>query len=417
MSRAYSSVCFGIIDVRGAATPSIKVRRKRDMTKEEILNNQALDEHILFFDPLGKRPVRVPSENGMPGIKYEKDRKGVQILDYGKAQFNFRAPDARTVTVKGWGGSLPQEFELKKEEDSDFFSCVGDGILPGFHYCDFFVDGVRTVNDLAPIGYGDFRIANYFEMPCEDSEFWMLQDVPHGDVNFEIYRSSVTGKMKAAFVYTPPGYDEERDVRYPVFYVQHGGGESEPAWVWLGKINYIADNLLAQGKIGKMIIVMTTGYAFEEGKKYAMIPGDIHKEIAEDLVPYIDSRYRTIPEKDSRAIAGLSLGSAVAWKTGLEYRKTVFSYLGMFSGGLSRDGRRGSFDSGDMFDKGEEFNNDIKVLYAAWGSEEPVGVSNMEFIEDVAKNGIDVKHDTFFGWHEWDVWRHAAAAFMQLIFR
>jgi enterochelin esterase-like enzyme len=166
-----------------------------------------------------------------------------------------------------------------------------------------------------------------------------------------------------------------------------------------------------------MIIVMTTGYAFEEGKKYAMIPGDIHKEIAEDLVPFIDKRYRTIPEKDSRAIAGLSLGSAVAWKTGLEYRKTVFSYLGMFSGGLSRDGRRGSFDSGDIFDKGDEFNSDIKVLYAAWGSEEPVGKTNMEFIEEVAKNGIDVKHDTYFGWHEWDVWRHAAASFMQLIFR
>ena len=387
------------------------------MTKEEILSNQALDEHILFFHPLGKRPIRVESENGIPGIKYIKERKGVQILDYGKAQFNFRAPDAKTVTVKGWGGSLPQEFELTKEDDSDFFSCVAEGILPGFHYCDFFVDDVRTVNELAPIGYGDFRIANYFEMPCEDSEFWMLQDVPHGDVNFEIYPSSVTGKMKAAFVYTPPKYDEEPDERYPVFYVQHGGGESEPAWVWLGKINYIADNLIAQGKIRKMIIVMTTGYAFEEGKKYAMIPGDIHKEIAEDLVPFIDKRYRTIPEKDSRAIAGLSLGSAVAWKTGLEYRKTVFSYLGMFSGGLSRDGRRGSFDSGDIFDKGDEFNSDIKVLYAAWGSEEPVGKTNMEFIEEVAKNGIDVKHDTYFGWHEWDVWRHAAASFMQLIFR
>ena len=387
------------------------------MTKEEILSNQALDEHILFFHPLGKRPIRVESENGIPGIKYIKERKGVQILDYGKAQFNFRAPDAKTVTVKGWGGSLPQEFELTKEDDSDFFSCVAEGILPGFHYCDFFVDDVRTVNELAPIGYGDFRIANYFEMPCEDSEFWMLQDVPHGDVNFEIYPSSVTGKMKAAFVYTPPKYDEEPDERYPVFYVQHGGGESEPAWVWLGKINYIADNLIAQGKIRKMIIVMTTGYAFEEGKKYAMIPGDIHKEIAEDLVPFIDKRYRTIPEKDSRAIAGLSLGSAVAWKTGLEYRKTVFSYLGMFSGGLSRDGRRGSFDSGDIFDKGDEFNSDIKVLYAAWGSEEPVGKTNMEFIEEVAMNGIDVKHDTYFGWHEWDVWRHAAASFMQLIFR
>ncbi len=402
---------------RGAHAPSNKLRRKRDMTKEEILNNQALDEHILFFSPLGKRPVRVPGEGGMPGIKYEKDRKGVQILDYGKAQFNFRAPDAKTVTIKGWGGSLPQEFELKKEEDSDFFSCVADGILPGFHYCDFFVDGVRTVNDLAPIGYGDFRIANYFEMPSEDSEFWMLQDVPHGDVNFEIYPSSVTGKMKAAFVYTPPKYDDEPEERYPVFYLQHGGGESEPAWVWLGKVNYIADNLIAQGKMRRMIIVMTTGYAFEEGKIYGMIPGDIDKQIAEDLIPFIDSRYRTIPEKDSRAIAGLSLGSAVAWKTGLEYRKTLFSYLGMFSGGLSRDGRRGSYDTGDLFDNGEEFNHDLKVLYAAWGSEEPVGVSNMEFIEDVAKNGIEIPHDTFFGWHEWDVWRHAAARFMQLIFR
>ena len=126
------------------------------MTKEEILNNQALSQHMLFFSPLNKHAVFEKS-----GIHYEEQKPGVRILDYGKAEFNYPAVEAESVTVKGWGGSMPGEYVLHRLENGEW-QTVAEDVLPGFHYCDFFVDGVRTVNPMAPVGYGSFRVCNFF---------------------------------------------------------------------------------------------------------------------------------------------------------------------------------------------------------------------------------------------------------------
>ena len=131
------------------------------MTKQEILNNQALQQHMLFFSPLNRKARRDNSgPNGRPRLHYVEEKQGVKILDYGVAEFNFYAPEAKTVSVKGWGGSMPQQFDLHPTENG-YWQCVGEGILPGFHYCDFYVDGVRTINQLAPVGYGGFRVVNF----------------------------------------------------------------------------------------------------------------------------------------------------------------------------------------------------------------------------------------------------------------
>src|SRR5690606_33902432 len=129
-----------------------------------------------------------------------------------------------------------------------FFFQAEDGIR------DFHVTGVQTC--ALPIWYGCFYVINFFEKPDEDSDFFLLHDVPHGDIRMELYKSSVTGRIKAAWVYTPPGYDQNVDKRYPVLYIQHGVGENETGWIWHGKLNYITDNLLAEGKMEEMIIVM-----------------------------------------------------------------------------------------------------------------------------------------------------------------
>ena len=388
------------------------------MTKQEILNNQALQQHMLFFSPLNRKAQRDNSgPNGRPRLHYVEEKQGVKILDYGVAEFNFYAPEAKTVSVKGWGGSMPQQFDLHPTENG-YWQCVGEGILPGFHYCDFYVDGVRTINQLAPVGYGGFRVVNFFEMPEADSAFWLMQNVPHGDVRMEQYTSSVNGRVKAAWVYTPPTYDQNPDKRYPVMYIQHGGGENETGWIWQGKLNYIADNLIAEGKCEEMIIVVNSGYAFVDGQIDMFLPGDFDRELVQDCIPFIDKKFRTLTDKDHRAIAGLSLGSAQAFTIGLAHRKDTFSYVGVFSGGVAAKSAFGGYDMTDVFADGEAFNRDIKLLFVSWGTHEPMGEHNAEFLDQIEREqGIKAVRHTHEGWHEWDVWRYAAHAYMQLLFK
>ena len=388
------------------------------MTKQEILNNQALQQHMLFFSPLNRKAQRDNSgPNGRPRLHYVEEKQGVKILDYGVAEFNFYAPEAKTVSVKGWGGSMPQQFDLHPTENG-YWQCVGEGILPGFHYCDFYVDGVRTINQLAPVGYGGFRVVNFFEMPEEGSAFWLLQNVPHGDVRMEQYTSSVNGRVKAAWVYTPPTYDQNPDKRYPVLYIQHGVGENETGWIWQGKLNYIADNLIAEGKCEEMIIVINSGYAFVDGQIDMFLPGDFDRELVQDCIPFIDKKFRTLTDKDHRAIAGLSLGSAQAFTIGLAHRKDTFSYVGVFSGGVAAKSAFGGYDMTDVFADGEAFNRDIKLLFVSWGTHEPMGEHNAEFLDQIEREqGIKAVRHTHEGWHEWDVWRYAAHAYMQLLFK
>ena len=388
------------------------------MTKQEILNNQALQQHMLFFSPLNRKAQRDNSgPNGRPRLHYVEEKQGVKILDYGVAEFNFYAPEAKTVSVKGWGGSMPQQFDLHPTENG-YWQCVGEGILPGFHYCDFYVDGVRTINQLAPVGYGGFRVVNFFEMPEEGSAFWLMQNVPHGDVRMEQYTSSVNGRVKAAWVYTPPTYDQNPDKRYPVLYIQHGVGENETGWIWQGKLNYIADNLIAEGKCEEMIIVVNSGYAFVDGQIDMFLPGDFDRELVQDCIPFIDKKFRTLTDKDHRAIAGLSLGSAQAFTIGLAHRKDTFSYVGVFSGGVAAKSAFGGYDMTDVFADGEAFNRDIKLLFVSWGTHEPMGEHNAEFLDQIEREqGIKAVRHTHEGWHEWDVWRYAAHAYMQLLFK
>ena len=381
------------------------------MTKEEILNNQALSQHMLFFSPLNKHAVFEKS-----GIHYEEQKPGVRILDYGKAEFNYPAVEAESVTVKGWGGSMPGEYVLHRLENGEW-QTVAEDVLPGFHYCDFFVDGVRTVNPMAPVGYGSFRVCNFFEMPAPDSAFWLLQDVPHGDVRMELYPSGVNGRTKAVFVYTPPGYDEHPEKRYPVLYIQHGVGENETGWVWQGKLNYIADNLIAAGECAETIIVMNSGYAFVDGEINMFLPGDFEKELTEDCIPFIDGKFRTLADKEHRAIAGLSLGSSQAWSIGLHRRKDLFSWIGVFSGGIGPKGPFDEFDVSEAFADPAEFNRSIRLLFVSWGTHEPFGEGNGKFLAELEEKGIPSVIHTHEGWHEWDVWRYAAAEYLRRLFR
>jgi len=384
--------------------------------KDPILTNQALSQHMLFFDPLNKKAVRETLPNGKSRLYYADVRPGIEILDYGKARFNFYAPDAESVRIKGWGGSMSAAYDLAPDGDG-YWSCVAEDVNPGFHYCDFYVNGVKTLNPWAPYGYGGFYVCNFFEMPDRDSDFFLLKDVPHGDIRMELYTSPVNGRTKAAWVYAPPGYDKDLDKKYPVLYIQHGVGENETGWIWQGKLNYIADNLIAEGKIEPMIIVVNSGYAFVDGEINMFLPGDFDRELTAGCIPFIDAKYRTLSDREHRAIAGLSLGSAQAFSIGFTHMEDLFSAIGVFSGGINPTGMFGDFDVSEAFEDAERFNRLIKVFFVSAGESERMTEANHETLQKLAEKGIHGVEYTRPGYHEWDVWRYSLREYLQLLFR
>ena len=260
---------------------------KNAITSSSILYFHKPDKDLKMdftLDPNGKGV-----QGGFPGkIWLEDAEPTIKILDNGDVRFRYYAPEAKKVEVAGCGGYFSDEKVAMTKGDDGWWSCVISGIKPGFHNHKYWVDGNLMVNPDAPVGYGWFYPINVFDLPGEEDDFWMLKDVPHGDVRMEYYKSSATGRTKLAWVYTPAGYDES-DKRYPVLYIQHGVGENEMGWVWQGHINMIADNLIAEGKMEEMIIVMNCGYAFVEGENPVFLPGDFSKELTEDCIPHIDA--------------------------------------------------------------------------------------------------------------------------------
>ena len=147
----------------------------------------------------------------------------------------------------------------KDAEYQGYWSGILEDVEPGFHYTSFEVNGTEVLNVQAPTGYGCFQTINYLEVAEPEFRYHELRDVPHGQVHMNYYTSAQTDRTKLCYVYTPAGYDPFGEKRYPVLYLQHGGGENEIGWLRQGKIANIAANLIADGKMAEMIIVMNTG--------------------------------------------------------------------------------------------------------------------------------------------------------------
>ena len=386
---------------------------KNAITTSSILYFHKPDKDLKMdftLDPNGKgvtgRMGKIWLEDAEPAIK---------ILENGDVRFRYFAPEAKKVEVAGCGGYFSDEKVAMEKGEDGWWSVVVSGIKPGFHNHKYWVDGNLMVNPDAPIGYGWFYPINIFDLPGEEDDFWMLKDVPHGDVRMEYYKSSVTGRTKLCWVYTPAGYDD-CDKRYPVMYIQHGVGENEMGWVWQGHINMIADNLIAEGKCEEMIIVMNCGYAFVPGGNEVFLPGDFSKELTEDCIPHIDAAYRTIPDRKMRAMAGLSLGSSQTFYIANEH-KDLFANCGVFSGGFPIENRFGYWDYTDYYNDAEAVNRDFDVLFIAGGDDEGYPERTAPVIQEEQDKGVNVIGYHHPGFHVWDVWRFSAREFMQRLFK
>lgn len=362
----------------------------------------------------------VPATSNVPGAEYPR------VQPNGSVVFRVKAPDARKVEF-----DLGRHYLATKDADG-FWTATTDPQVPGFHYYFLVIDGVPVNDPGSESFYGTGRQASGIEIPEKGVDFYQPRDVPQGEVRERRYLSKTTGAWRRIFVYTPPGYDTARDARYPVLYLQHGAGEDERGWSSQGRVGIIMDNLIAEGKARPMLVVMENGYARRPGETNAPpAPGaapDFRRMFdalgdvfLKDLIPLIDTAYRTVPDRDHRALAGLSMGGFQAYAIGLSHTDT-FASIGGFSG--AGGGFGGPVDlktayNGVMADP-KAFNARMRVLWLGIGTAEPPRLydSVHGYHEALTKAGITHGYFESPGTsHEWLTWRRCLHEFAPLLFQ
>lgn len=329
-----------------------------------------------------------------------------------KAYFKIKAPDATSITV-----SLGN-IALTKGDDG-FWTGTTNPLDPGFHYYTLKINGVEVADPSSETFYGASKIMSGIEVPEEGVDFYENKDVPHGNIHSHWYMAKSTGEMRLAYVYTPPGYDSDMKTKYPVLYLQHGMGEDRRAWPNQGKTNFILDNLIAEGKAKPMIIVMEDGgiaLGFGSPKR----PQDknfwdgFEDILIKDLIPNIDANYRTLADRDNRAMAGLSLGGTQTYQI-TNNNLDTFANIGVFSAPFGFPGIETGYNG--LLKKPEEFNKKVHVFYISMGSKEGAR-SGRSMHEELDKAGINnVYYEAPGTAHEFQTWRKSLHGFAQLLFK
>ena len=356
---------------------------------------------IKDFDPASD--TAVVKEDFRPSVLNQPGQQYPMVNSQGYARFRVVAPDAKSVIVSlglgGRGGTV-----LRKDKEGVWVGTTDGPMDEGFHYYHLAIDG-GVFNDPGTKNYyGSCRWESGIEIPAHDEDFYAMKQVPHGNVQQVYFYSKSTDTHRRAFVYTPPTYGKDKK-KYPVLYLQHGWGEDETAWSNQGHANLIMDNLIAEGKIEPFIIVMT--YGMTNDVKFGHIKEFTAKEfetvLVDELIPYIDSNFRTQADKKHRAMAGLSMGGFETKLITLR-RPEVFNYYGLLSGG--------TYAPDDITDKKQ-----VASIFISCGSKEnPDGVTKA--VNDLKAAGFKatsfVSPDTA---HEFLTWRRSLYHMAQLLFK
>jgi enterochelin esterase-like enzyme len=312
------------------------------------------------------------------------------------------------------GVSFRDSGEFTKGPDGAWYGTTRP-LDEGFHYYTIKIDGADVPDPNSLMFFGAMRWGSAVELPAHDQDFYALKNVPHGQLREIHFHSDSTNTERRAFVYTPPGYDEEASRRYPVLYLQHGWGENEYGWGAQGHAGEIMDNLIAAGKAKPFLIVMTYGMTND------VRPGGIRDfkiepfetVLVKELIPYIDAHFRTLSDQPHRAMAGLSMGGMETKTITLRHLDT-FSHIGLLSGG--------SIAPGEVSDL-PAFKAKNKLVFVSYGSRELEGGKTRRGgdpkadVDALTAAGINshfyISADTA---HEWQSWRRSLRELAPLLF-
>jgi enterochelin esterase family protein len=390
--------------------------------------------------------------------------KSPEIGSDGSVTFRLRAPQANTVGVSGnWmtmEAMMAEPLAMTKGSDG-IWQLTVTGLKPELWTYNFVVDGVRMLDPgNVNVQRAEIWLQNYFIIPGAGSALYEMTDVPHGTIH-QVWYPSPTLNMdqRRMYVYTPAGY-EKSNTRYPVLYLLHGGGGNEGEWDDLGRANEILDNLIAAGKAKPMIVVMPNG-----NWNQTAAPGVAEREpaldmqaisstsisvltdmivnfarsIVPDLVPFVDKTYRTKPDANHRAIAGLSMGGGQSAYAGLRNLDT-FSYVAVFSGAVpllpgvlkAEPVPAGKKVFGAGWGQGADpagldklfpnlnagSNAKLHLLYVSCGESDGLLTSTQGFEGWLTSKGVAFEKMTRPGYaHEWPFWRISLADLAPQLFK
>ncbi len=356
-----------------------------------------------------------PASSNIMGAEYPRIHPDFRV------SFRVTAPGAQKVQLMPGGadnGLGRGPIEMTKD-DKGVWTVTTEPAVPGFHYYWFMVDGFAANDPGSESFYGWGRPCSGIEVPEKGTDFYEAKDVPHGEVRVRWYLSKVTGIWRRAYVYTPPDYDRSRS-RYPVFYLQHGAGENETTWSKQGRANFILDNLIAEGKVRPMIVVMETGYATKAGATpaagTARPPNAFEDVLIGDLIPMIDTTYRTLADRDHRAMAGLSMGGSQTLQITLGHLDK-FAWIGSFSAPLRNFDVKTAYNG--AFTDPASLNKRVRLLWIGAGTmEETMYKGALAMHQGLDQAGV--KHvfvESKGTSHEFQTWRRALYDFASRLFR
>lgn len=366
-----------------------------------------------------------PVEDFKPSSYNQKGKEFPAVNSERRIRARVVAPDAHSVALDIGAVKYP----LTKGEDGAW---VGASIPQdeGFHYYQLVIDGAQVPDPTSLYFYGASRWGSGVEVPARDQDFYALKNVPHGQLRETPFYSKRSDAVLRCFVYTPPDYEKNSAKRYPVLYLQHGGGEDETGWGSQGKTGLIMDNLIAAGKTRPFIIVMASSYVpgAQMGPPRAPAPAAqagapprpagpggpprfnfsaFERVLVDELIPFIDSNFRTQADQPHRAMAGLSMGGMQTKQITLA-NLTKFSHIGIFSGGHIAPA-----DITDM----DAFKKSVKVVFVSYGSRER-GAAGKASVEALQQAGVkSVFYESPETAHEWLSWRRSLYQFAPLLFQ
>jgi len=343
------------------------------------------------------------------------------VFSDNRGMFRVSAPDAGKMQID-LAGKL---YDMHKDE-SGVWMVTTDPQVSGFHYYSLVIDGFKVADPASESFYGMGRMASAIDIPEAGVDFYDIKDVPHGEIRSRVYFSQTTKTWRNINVYTPPRYDQDTKKKYPVLYIQHGGGEDERGWAVQGKTNNILDNLIAEGKAVPMIVVIPNGNVTKPGinaRGYTDEAMNAFKEeILENVIPFIEKNYRVKSDASNRALAGLSMGGGQAFYTGLRNTDT-FANVGVFSTGLFGGIREAATTFNPesvipgILTNPESFNKKLKVFYISVGEQDQRIEATKKLIDTFNGKKLNVVFASFPGDHEWQVWRKSLHDFAQKLFK
>lgn len=371
-----------------------------------------------------------PVNDWKPAPSNQQGKEYPQVNSEGRVKFRIMAPKAQSVGV-----SFRDSSAFTKGEDGAWTGYTRP-LDEGFHYYTLNIDGAEVPDPSSQYFYGASRWGSAVEVPAKDAEFYALKNVPHGQLREIHYFAKSSNTHRRAFVYTPPDYDQEPTKRYPVLYLQHGGGEDETGWGRQGYAGWIMDNLIAEGKAKPFIIAMEYGGSpFTSGTRATNAspvtagatnrtvagPGGrafnfsaFEKALTEEFIPYMDTHFRTLSDQRHRAMAGLSMGGMQTRGITLAHLDK-FSHIGVFSGG--------SIAVTNITDMAA-FKEKVKLVFISYGSKELGGDRPNRGGDPKAHSaalkaaGVNVVfYESPNTGHEWQSWRRSLHELAPLLFK